>query len=63
MADTLREARFARHETKSGLGGWGGTPRVGSHVVIGAGAKLLGHIEIGDADYAGAHAVVRTPAR
>lgn len=40
-------------------GGWGGAPRVGNRVVIGAGAKLLGKIEIGDDCLIGANAVVR----
>lgn len=49
------------HEVTLGdLGGWGGAPRVGNHVVIGAGAKLLGRIEIGDHCRIGANAVVRT---
>jgi serine O-acetyltransferase len=46
--------------TLGDLGGWGGAPRVGNHVVIGAGAKLLGNIEIGDDCHIGANAVVRT---
>jgi serine O-acetyltransferase len=46
--------------TLGDLGGWGGAPRVGNHVVIGAGAKLLGQIEIGDDCHIGANAVVRT---
>jgi serine O-acetyltransferase len=33
---------------------------VGNHVTIGAGAKLLGDIAIGDHCYIGANAVVRT---
>jgi len=41
-------------------GGWGGAPRVGNRVIIGAGAKLLGEIEIGDECLIGANAVVRT---
>jgi serine O-acetyltransferase len=45
--------------TLGDLGGWGGAPRVGNYVVIGAGAKLLGNIEIGDYCYIGANAVVR----
>jgi serine O-acetyltransferase len=51
--------------TLGDLGGWGGAPRVGNHVIIGAGAKLLGNIEIGDDCHIGANAVVRTsvPAR
>jgi serine O-acetyltransferase len=46
--------------TLGDLGGWGGVPCVGNHVVIGAGAKLLGNIEIGDDCHIGANAVVRT---
>lgn len=46
--------------TLGDLGGKGGAPRVGSHVVIGAGAKLLGEIEIGDGCWIGANAVVLT---
>jgi serine O-acetyltransferase len=46
--------------TVGDLGGWGGVPRIGNHVVIGAGAKLLGAIEIGDHCRIGANAVVRT---
>ena len=45
------------------LGGWGGTPRVGNHVVIGAGAKLLGHRETGADCDVGANTVVRTSVR
>lgn len=41
-------------------GGWGGAPRVGNRVVIGAGAKLLGEIEVGDDCLIGANAVVRS---
>jgi serine O-acetyltransferase len=46
--------------TLGDLGGWGGAPHVGNHVVMGAGAKLLGNIEIGDDCHIGANAVVRT---
>jgi len=46
--------------TLGDLGGWGGTPRIGSHVVIGAGAKILGEVEIGHHCRIGANAVVRT---
>jgi serine O-acetyltransferase len=46
--------------TLGDLGGRGGAPRVGNHVVIGAGAKLLGQIEIGDECSIGANAVVLT---
>lgn len=41
-------------------GGWGGAPRIGNRVLIGAGAKLLGTIEIGDDCIVGANAVVHT---
>src|SRR5262249_25978845 len=46
--------------TLGDLGGWGGAPRVGNYVVIGAGAKLLGRVEIGDHCRIGANAVVLT---
>ena len=46
--------------TLGDLGGRGGAPCVGNHVMIGAGAKLLGCIEIGDHCCIGANAVVRT---
>src|SRR5215467_1873191 len=46
--------------TLGDLGGWGGAPRIGNYVVIGAGAKLLGNIAIGDNCHIGANAVVRT---
>jgi serine O-acetyltransferase len=46
--------------TLGDLGGWGGAPRVGNHVVIGAGAKILGRVEIGDRCRIGANAVVLT---
>jgi serine O-acetyltransferase len=46
--------------TLGDLGGWGGAPRIGNHVIIGAGAKLLGRIEVGDGCRIGANAVVRT---
>jgi serine O-acetyltransferase len=39
-------------------GGWGGVPRVGNRVLIGAGAKLIGEIVIGDDCIIGANAVV-----
>ena len=41
-------------------GGWGGAPRIGSRVLIGAGAKLIGEIEVGDDCVIGANAVVHT---
>jgi serine O-acetyltransferase len=42
------------------VGGWGGAPRVGNRVLIGAGAKLIGDIVIGDNSVIGANAVVHT---
>jgi serine O-acetyltransferase len=41
-------------------GGWGSAPRIGNNVLIGAGAKVLGDIEIGDGSMIGANAVVLT---
>lgn len=41
-------------------GGWGGAPRIGNNVVIGAGARVLGHLEVGDRSVIGANAVVLT---
>jgi serine O-acetyltransferase len=41
-------------------GGWGGVPRVGNRVLIGAGAKLIGEVIIGDECIIGANAVVHT---
>lgn len=46
--------------TLGDLGGWGGAPRVGNNVMIGAGAKLLGEIDVGDDCVIGANSVVRT---
>jgi len=46
--------------TLGDLGGWGGAPHIGHHVLIGAGAKLLGQIDIGDYCRIGANAVVLT---
>jgi len=46
--------------TVGDLGGWGGVPRVGNSVVMGAGAKVVGPIEVGDGCRIGANAVVRT---
>jgi len=46
--------------TLGDLGGWGGSPRVGNQVLIGAGAKLLGNIVIGDDCVICANAVVNT---
>ena len=45
--------------TLGDLGGWGGAPRIGNRVLIGAGAKLLGRIDVGDDCCIGANAVVR----
>jgi serine O-acetyltransferase len=39
-------------------GGWGGAPCIGNHVLIGAGAKILGDVTIGDYCWIGANAVV-----
>lgn len=44
--------------TLGDLGGWGGAPRLGKRVTVGAGAKILGEIEIGDDSFIGANAVV-----
>ncbi len=44
--------------TLGDLGGWGGVPSVGNHVLLGAGAKVLGNITIGDHVRIGANAVV-----
>jgi serine O-acetyltransferase len=41
-------------------GGWGGAPRIGDRVLIGAGAKFIGEIEVGDDCIIGANAVVHT---
>jgi serine O-acetyltransferase len=41
-------------------GGDGGAPRVGHRVLIGAGAKLIGEIKVGDDCVVGANAVVHT---
>ena len=42
------------------LGGYGGTPCVGDDVMLGAGAKILGSVEIGSHCRIGANAVVLT---
>lgn len=44
--------------TLGDLGGWGGVPSVGNRVLLGAGAKVLGQIDIGDDCRIGANAVV-----
>jgi serine O-acetyltransferase len=41
-------------------GGWGGAPHIGNRVIIGAGAKILGNVTVGDYCRIGANAVVRT---
>ncbi len=47
------------HEVTLGdKGGWGDPPTVGNHVLISAGAKVLGDITIGDYGIIGANAVV-----
>ena len=46
--------------TLGDLGGWGGAPHLGHRVLIGAGAKILGQIVIGDDCRIGANAVVLT---
>jgi len=46
--------------TLGDLGGSGGVPCVGHRVVIGAGAKIIGPVCIGDDSRIGANAVVRT---
>jgi len=46
--------------TLGDLGGWGGAPRIGNHVLIGAGAKVLGQVDVGDYCRIGANAVVLT---
>jgi serine O-acetyltransferase len=49
------------HEVTLGdRGGWGGAPRVGNRVLIGAGAKLIGEIVVGDDCVIGSNAVVHT---
>lgn len=44
--------------TLGDLGGWGGAPRLGKRVTVGAGAKILGEVEIGDDTFVGANSVV-----
>jgi len=46
--------------TLGDLGGRGGAPRVGSRVLLGAGAKVLGSVRLGDGCRVGANAVVLT---
>lgn len=51
---------FYQGITLGDLGGLGGAPRVGNHVLIGAGAKILGALDVGDHCRIGANAVVLT---
>ena len=44
--------------TLGDIGTESGAPRIGDHVMIGAGAKVLGPIEVGDESRIGANAVV-----
>lgn len=44
--------------TLGDLGGWGGAPRLGQRVTVGAGAKIIGEVEIGDGSFIGANSVV-----
>lgn len=44
--------------TLGDLGGSGGAPTIGSRVTIGAGAKVLGNVHLGDDVFVGANAVV-----
>ena len=44
--------------TLGDCGGWGGAPSIGDRVLIGAGAKLIGKIVVGDDCVIGANAVV-----
>jgi serine O-acetyltransferase len=46
------------HQVTLGTGPLPGVPRLGSHVFIGAGAKILGGVTIGDHAVIGANAVV-----
>ena len=58
-ASRRRDARIRRHGVTLGdLGGYGGAPHIGNNVLIGAGAKILGEVEIGDSCRIGANAVV-----
>jgi serine O-acetyltransferase len=41
-------------------GGWGGAPHIGNYVLIGAGAKILGNVTVGDYCRIGANSVVTT---
>ncbi len=46
------------HQVTIGMNGRGGVPRIGGHVDIGAGAKIIGNVVIGDHAVIGANAVV-----
>ena len=46
------------HQVTLGTGPLPGVPRLGSHVFVGAGAKILGGVTIGDYAVIGANAVV-----
>jgi serine O-acetyltransferase len=46
--------------TLGDIGAAGGAPRIGDHVMIGAGAKVLGPIEVGHDSRIGSNAVVLT---
>jgi serine O-acetyltransferase len=47
-----------QHEVTLGDNGYGGTPVIGSNVLVGAGAKVIGAITVGDGARIGANAVV-----
>ncbi len=47
-----------QHEVTIGDNGYGETPVLGSNILIGAGAKVIGPIQIGDGARIGANAVV-----
>ena len=49
---------IAHHVTIGGRGGYASVPVIGNDVFIGAGAKILGPIKIGDGATIGANAVV-----
>ncbi len=47
-----------QHEVTLGDNGYGETPELGSDILIGAGAKVIGKIKVGDGARIGANAVV-----
>jgi len=55
-----KECTLYQGVTLGDLGGSGGVPTVGDRVIIGAGAKLIGPIQVGDDCHIGANAVVCT---